>query len=224
MTKIISRKEAKTLGVKTYFTGKPCKHGHVCERSLKKRDCVECVKIKNKQWSTDNKEYSKRYKKQYRKNKAEHVLEQRQQYYKDHKEYINERNKQWNKDNEEHIKLYKKEWAKQNYIINKEYINYRNKNYKKNNPGKNALYLERRDNYIKKYTPIWYELELVTQIYLKRDELNKKWKLKGKDRYQVDHIIPIISDTVCGLHCWANLQLLDSELNRSKYNNYQKDW
>lgn len=42
--------------------------------------------------------------------------------------------------------------------------------------------------------------------------------------FEVDHIIPLISDAVCGLLCWDNLQLLEVTLNASKNNNYQQDW
>ena len=41
---------------------------------------------------------------------------------------------------------------------------------------------------------------------------------------QVDHIIPLQSDPVCGLHCWANLQLMSRADNRRKSNTYQQDW
>lgn len=44
--KIISRKEALALGLKRYFTGKPCKWGHLCERYLA-RDCVCCASIRD---------------------------------------------------------------------------------------------------------------------------------------------------------------------------------
>ena len=39
---IISRAEAKAKGLKRYFTGKPCKHGHVAERVVVNATCVEC--------------------------------------------------------------------------------------------------------------------------------------------------------------------------------------
>jgi hypothetical protein len=42
MPKIITRAEAKALGLKRYFTGKPCKRGHVCERLVSNRACLEC--------------------------------------------------------------------------------------------------------------------------------------------------------------------------------------
>jgi hypothetical protein len=43
-TRIISRAEARALGLKRYFTGEPCKHGHVAERWVSGRVCVECAR------------------------------------------------------------------------------------------------------------------------------------------------------------------------------------
>jgi hypothetical protein len=40
--KRISREEAIQLGLKLYFTGDPCKRGHICERRVNRWDCVEC--------------------------------------------------------------------------------------------------------------------------------------------------------------------------------------
>lgn len=45
---IISISQARVLGLKRYFTGIPCKHGHVAERITADRHCVECIAIKNK--------------------------------------------------------------------------------------------------------------------------------------------------------------------------------
>lgn len=59
--------------------------------------------------------------------------------------------------------------------------------------------------------PAWAEHDKIRQVYTKAGEL-------GLD---VDHIVPLQSDLVCGLHCWANLQLLDSSLNSSKGN---REW
>ena len=44
----ISRKQAVQLGLKRYFTGVPCMHGHICERRIKKdgsSQCVECHRL-----------------------------------------------------------------------------------------------------------------------------------------------------------------------------------
>jgi hypothetical protein len=40
---IIARSEAKAKGLKRYFTGKPCKHGHVSERYVVAWHCCECA-------------------------------------------------------------------------------------------------------------------------------------------------------------------------------------
>lgn len=43
--KVITREQAKTNGLKRFYTGKPCKRGHVCERFTGNRTCVLCNKI-----------------------------------------------------------------------------------------------------------------------------------------------------------------------------------
>lgn len=44
--KIITRKEAKEKGLKRYFTGKACKNGHIAERLVCNKTCVECERIR----------------------------------------------------------------------------------------------------------------------------------------------------------------------------------
>jgi hypothetical protein len=45
---VISRREAKSRGLKRYFTGKPCKNGHVTERVVGKHMCMECARLKQR--------------------------------------------------------------------------------------------------------------------------------------------------------------------------------
>jgi 5-methylcytosine-specific restriction endonuclease McrA len=51
---IISRQEARALGLKRYFTGKPCKHGHVAERYTSIGNCVECQAQNYRDWYPEN--------------------------------------------------------------------------------------------------------------------------------------------------------------------------
>ena len=44
---IISRSQALQSGSRRYFTGKPCKSGHIAERYTSKGNCVECIRINN---------------------------------------------------------------------------------------------------------------------------------------------------------------------------------
>jgi len=39
---IISRKDARQKGLVRYYTGKPCKHGHICERYVAGWGCLIC--------------------------------------------------------------------------------------------------------------------------------------------------------------------------------------
>lgn len=48
--KIITRKEAKLLGLRRYFTGLPCKHGHIAQREISNGCCVECKRIWTENW------------------------------------------------------------------------------------------------------------------------------------------------------------------------------
>lgn len=43
-TTMISRNDAKTVGLKRFFTGRPCKNGHLAERFVSTGTCVECAK------------------------------------------------------------------------------------------------------------------------------------------------------------------------------------
>jgi hypothetical protein len=52
---IITRKQAIEQGLKRYFTGKPCKSGHVAERYVD-GGCMVCNHIRAAQWKQNNPE------------------------------------------------------------------------------------------------------------------------------------------------------------------------
>lgn len=53
---LISRKAATALGLKVYFTGKPCKHGHVDTRLVSNGTCSQCNREKVAKWQQNNPE------------------------------------------------------------------------------------------------------------------------------------------------------------------------
>jgi hypothetical protein len=184
--KIITRIEAKQIGSKKYFTGKPCKRGHVCERTVHDRTCVECKKLHNKSETT--KIYQKKYRKWFHKT--------------------------------DKYKKSRKACHARKYIRDKEKMLAGSKRWKDNHPDKLREYSDLRNTLKERQIPGWCEKELISILYLKRDELNERYGLN----LEVDHIIPLNSKTVSGLHCWHNLQLLDKNANCSKGNKYQTDW
>jgi hypothetical protein len=63
---LISRDESIELGLKTFFTGKKCKHGNVNERRVSNKDCLcnqcrELARNRKKAWALKNKEKVKQY-------------------------------------------------------------------------------------------------------------------------------------------------------------------
>jgi hypothetical protein len=53
---IIIRKEAKKLGLLRYFTGKPCRYGHVYERLTSTGRCCECNRLSCREFKKQNPE------------------------------------------------------------------------------------------------------------------------------------------------------------------------
>ena len=48
------RAKAKVEGKTRYYTGRPCKNGHVAERQTSNGTCVVCLQNRNSQWAKDN--------------------------------------------------------------------------------------------------------------------------------------------------------------------------
>jgi len=44
---------------KTYFTGKPCKYGHLSERYISDSHCIACTRLKSSKYYQSNKEQKK---------------------------------------------------------------------------------------------------------------------------------------------------------------------
>lgn len=77
----------------------------------------------------------------------------------------------------------------------------------------NAINAKRRALKLKA-TPSWANHTTIKLIYKTAKDMEKRSGIK----YHVDHIIPLRSKIVCGLHCENNLQILTADDNRKKYN------
>lgn len=157
-------------------------------------ECKDCKKIQDKNYYLKNSKKVKEKVSEYRKNNCEKIkISKKNSYLKKPEKYKNLHNA----------------WKKNNY--KKTY--FYNKIYKSKNLGKAASWCANYRAIKKKAIPPWFEKELVETVYKKA----KEWG------FAVDHIVPLKSDIVCGLHCWSNLQLLDPILNSSKSNKYWVD-
>lgn len=53
---LLARDQAEALGLPRYFTGKPCRNGHVAERYVANNDCVACAPAKRQRVSEELRE------------------------------------------------------------------------------------------------------------------------------------------------------------------------
>src|SRR5688500_7734061 len=54
-----TRDEAIASGAKRYFTGQPCSRGHVAERNVSSKGCLECMKENAAKWRDADPERAK---------------------------------------------------------------------------------------------------------------------------------------------------------------------
>lgn len=86
--------------------------------------------------------------------------------------------------------------------------------WQRDNPGKvNAANAARYAAKLRA-TPGWANLDEIAKFY---EEAEKLAKIHCVD-YHVDHVVPLRSKLVCGLHCEANLEVIPAFENRSKGN------
>lgn len=139
--------------------------------------------------------------------------------------YNNPHNQEYYIRTQEAQKAYSKEWRRLNKERDKQStIAWRLRNselHKKNmrswqtrNADKCAAYTSKRRAFLNQAIPIWYNDILVIEFFEKAKMLTKATGIK----HHVDHIVPINSKLVCGLHWHGNLQILPASENIKKSN------
>ena len=183
-----TRAEAKATGATHYFTGQPCKHGHIAPRKTKGA-CVECLRLEWEKANQTRAEYFRAY------NQSEAGQKAKREYYERNRELVAERAQ--SRTNE----------AKQNY----------RRKHKERNPDLYKELVSMRRRRFRLATPKWLTAEHKMEIRLKYRlaiELSRRTSV----RHAVDHIIPIQGEEVCGLHVPWNLEVITQEQNLKKSN------
>lgn len=183
-----SRAEAKALGAKHYFTGEPCKHGHIAPRKTKGA-CLECLKLEWEKGNETRAAYFKHY------NQSEAGITAKQKYYAKNKEAVIARALARPA---EEKREYRNAWKTQN----QDQVLADNK-------------VRRRKH--RQATPPWITRKQKTEMRALYQAAIHMSKTTG-ERYVVDHIVPLRSDVVCGLHVPWNLRVITQEENLRKSN------
>ena len=183
-----TRKEAQRTGATHYFTGLPCKYGHIAPRKTK-GTCVECLKV---EWIKSN-EFRAEYFKQY--NRREEVKDKKNEWYEANKEQV------MNAAKIRPIEIkreYQKAWKERNTTWVRADTKARRRKHRE-------------------ATPKWLtkkEKAEIRQLYQIAIIMSKT----TGEQYVVDHIVPLRGNDVCGLHVPWNLRVITQEENLKKSN------
>lgn len=156
---------------------------------------------------------SKMRKREREKNKAR-VKREQEEWRKANKEYLSQKNKEYRSSERG------KQIRQQSYERNREQKRKYDKNRRQNVPGVREKYNATSAKYRAaklKATPLWFEKEKVELLYVQSKLLTESTGTK----HNVDHIVPLQGELVCGLHCLDNLQVIPALDNISKSNSFQ---
>lgn len=187
---IISRQEARSQGLKFYFTGKPCEHGHVDKRRVVNGSCFLCERNASRKYVRLHAEQQRQKSKAVYHANPEKAKLKRQKWVEKNRERNRENNRRWEIRNRERKRELNKKWKRNNLsLVNSE------------NAKRRAAKLLA--------APRWVDREALKQVYM-----------NCPNGYHVDHIIPLRNERVCGLHVPWNLQYLSAIENIRKNNKF----
>jgi len=121
-----------------------------------------------------------------------------------------------NKKHSEYHSAYSKEWGKTEIGVlsqKKAGLKWRSKPEAR---AKKAAAQMKREQTKRGATPSWSESEQIRDLYIEA----KKLEMITGDKYHIDHVVPLNSAVVCGLHCIANLEILEASENIRKSNTW----
>lgn len=170
-------------------------------------------------------------------------------HYINNKEKYTEKNKLWVKNNKEKFDIYQSKWRAENKEKFKKYSEkYRSANYEKmklaterwglknkqkkldayknwaiNNKPKVMARNRIREAKKKERIPKWFS-ELDAFVFIEAQDLAKIRESFTLFKWEVDHIVPLISKEVCGLHIANNFRVIPWLENRVKGNKRVPEW
>jgi len=158
-----------------------------------RRDCQDC-----------RSKYNKTYHKAYRKANLEKRRANNKAWREANPERWRASARAWVKNNLEKRRAADIAWRKANAEKHRASV----RAWAKNNPEKRRSYVAKRRAAKLKATPAWADLREIQDFYE-----------ACPPGHHIDHIFPLISDKMCGLHVRSNLQYLPAKENIRKKNN-----
>jgi hypothetical protein len=210
-----TRSEAKTKGEHLYFTGVPCKRGHVATRFTRTAICTDCNREQTWLWAQANKDKKRKADADYRKNNSEARRAKDREYHQTNREVILVKKREYFARTAEARHATSKLWRE----ANPEKMRAAQKRFREANPHKiNAWAALRRSR--KKQAKRMLQPEQLDQMQALYAEARRLTETTGI-RHEVDHIYPLVGPNFSGLHVPWNLQILTSDANKRKGNKFE---
>lgn len=183
-----TRAEAIRLKATHYFTGMPCKHGHVAPRKTKGA-CIDCLRVEWRESATKRSDYFTTY------NARVEVRQKKHAWYEANREQVIAAAALIPV---EQTRAYKRQWKTKNKTWVRADTKARRRKHREASPP---------------WLTAGHKAE-IRQLYQSAIESSR---ISG-EKYVVDHIIPLRSDVVCGLHVPWNLRIITRIQNAAKSN------
>lgn len=165
-----------------------------------RKENPEKVKLSTQRWREENADVFAEIKRIWRENNKEYLREKRKLQYEQNKEKENQQSRAY-KD------------------LHREEINSKRAQFLRENPEINRAAAGRYRSAKRRAIPAWANFEKILEIYREAVRLTKETGIP----HHVDHIVPLQSKWVCGLHVETNLQILTKSENSSKSNRHWPD-
>jgi hypothetical protein len=173
------------------------------------------AKARHRKYAAENPDKVKAQQQAWAEKNPDKVRAKSRKYYHSHKEHEAARMKAWTAKNPDWKKNYTKKWRLANIDHCKAY----DAQYWRNNKPLVYAKSARRRAALLRAIPSWADHDKIAAIYAQCIETAEATGIE----YHVDHIVPLRSKIVCGLHCEGNLQILTGLDNSKKHNSYWPD-
>jgi 5-methylcytosine-specific restriction endonuclease McrA len=207
---LISRSEAIALGKKYYFTGRPCKRGHLSERHVATRKCLECANAASLSYYYRNQKERQSKSREWRRKNPTKASDNSRQWYQKNIDANREKAKAYHILNKSRRNAYSRFW----YDANKERSNATASEWWKNNPDKSAALWSKRRARLLNADGVYTDDD-IRKIRLAQKDRCAYCKNRLGGRGSRDHIIPLSKG---GSNWPQNIQLLCKPCNSKKHN------